>query len=269
MERRMIYCSNIGKTFVRSIGRKGDKRLKSFQRTKEEFFAVEDVSLSVEKGEVLGILGPNGAGKTTLLRILGHIMSPTKGEVTITDQDGRKAENEQEAKRRIGYLSANTKLYGRMTPREFLLFIGRVYGFDRDMIEKRIQETIKLLDMSSFCDNKIEKLSTGQLQRTSISRCLLHDPDNYIFDEPTLGLDVISSHTIVEFMKKEKQRGKSILYSTHYMEEAEYLCDRVLMIHKGRVLIEGSPEQIREETSCSNLRDAFISMVDPRKEGIQ
>lgn len=265
----MIYCTNIAKTFVRNIGHKGDKKPKLFQRTKEEFFAVKDVSLSVKKGEILGILGPNGAGKTTLLRILGHIMSPTRGEVVITDRDGREVKDEQEAKRRVGYLSANTKLYGRMTPKELLVFIGRVYGFDKKMIDQRMQEVIELLDMSSFCDNKIEKLSTGQLQRTSISRCLLHDPDNYIFDEPTLGLDVISSHTIVEFMKKEKQRGKSILYSTHYMEEAEYLCDRVLMVHKGRVLIEGSPAQVREKTSCSNLRDVFISMVDLRKEEVQ
>lgn len=274
----MIIGKNIHKTFVKNqkSKKKNSKRPlehenfgiltevaeeKHLGRTKIEFFALRDVSLQANDGEILGILGPNGAGKTTLLRILGNIMMPTQGIVEIMDPQGSIAKNQQEAKQIIGYLSANTKLFQRMTPRELLIFVGNLYGFEKEHSKERAQEIIDLLDMEDFDDNKIDRLSTGQLQRTNIARCLLHDPPNYIFDEPTLGLDVISSSTIMEFMKKERNRGKAIIYSTHYMEEAEYLCDRVLMIHHGQIIASGSPQEVKSLTGTNNLRDAFISLI--------
>lgn len=122
------------------------------------------------------------------------------------------------------------------------------------------------MDMKDFVDNRIEHLSTGQTQRTSIARCLIHSPDVYIFDEPTLGLDVLSSHAIIEFMKTERKRGKTVLYSTHYMEEAESLCDRILMIHQGKLISEGTPESLKNENNETNLRDVFIKLVKERGE---
>ncbi len=251
----MITASHLVKTFV-----KHEKKNK-----KTEIYAVNDISVQVKEGEIVGILGPNGAGKTTLLRMLSRLMRPTSGTVSIT-VDGKEITDDIELKRHIGYLSNNTKLYGRLSTRELLAMIGTINGMDDKEVEKRIEEIIQVLDLGKFVDNRIEKLSTGQTQRASISRCLIHDPQVYIFDEPTLGLDIISSAAIIEFMKAERDRGKTVLYSTHYMEEAEYLCDRLIMIHEGRIIREGTPKELREQTGKENLRDIFTELV--AKEGM-
>jgi sodium transport system ATP-binding protein len=228
---------------------------------KEEFYAVDHISFTAKQGEILGVLGPNGAGKTTLLRMLGSLMEPTEGHVVIEDKECRKITDKGEMKKHIGYLSENTKLYGRFTVRETLSLFGELYGFSKEEIEEKIEKTNDVLNLSEFIDNRVEKLSTGQKQRTSIARCLVHDPDIYIFDEPTLGLDIISSKSIIDFMKQEKQRGKSVLYSTHYMEEAEFLCDRIVMINKGHIIAEGTPMELREMTKTGNLREAFFALT--------
>lgn len=250
---------------------KADGLVKTFTKTekknrKTDIHAVDGISLTVQEGEIAGILGPNGAGKTTLLRMLSKLMKPSLGNVSIC-AGGKQITDETEMKRHIGYLSNNTKLYGRLSARELLLMLGSLYGLSKSQTEKRVDEILKILEMESFADNRIEKLSTGQTQRASIARCLIHDPQIYIFDEPTLGLDIISSAAIIEFMKKERERGKIILYSTHYMEEAEYLCDRIIMIHRGRILKEGTPESLKEETGQENLRDVFWSLITADGEG--
>lgn len=247
----MIEASGLTKQFVRTL-KKGKK---------EEFYAVDHISFQAKPGEILGILGPNGAGKTTLLRMLGSLMEPTEGRVIITDREGNEMTDKASLKKHIGYLSENTKLYGRFTVRETLSLFGELYGFSDEEILEKIDRTNEILNMDSFIDNRVEKLSTGQKQRTSIARCLVHDPDIYIFDEPTLGLDIISSKAIIDFMKQEKARGKSVLYSTHYMEEAEFLCDRIVMINKGVVIAEGTPEELRNATGTGNLRDTFFAYM--------
>ncbi|MDO4710742.1 MAG: ATP-binding cassette domain-containing protein [Peptostreptococcaceae bacterium] len=268
----MIRCTNISKIFERQIQEKKDEKrskipfLRKKGKTKEEFFAVRSIDLTAQDGEILGILGPNGAGKTTLLRILGNIMSPSSGTVEISKKDGNIAEDPKTARENLGYLSANTKLFKLISPREMMHMVGDLYGFPKQEIRERTQKIIDLLDMSSFADNNIDRLSTGQTQRTNIARCLLHDPLNYILDEPTLGLDVLSSAAIIEFMKNERDRGKTILYSTHYMEEAEYLCDRIIMIHKGEIIAQGTPDEIKQISNSNNLRDAFITLSESSKE---
>lgn len=252
----MIKAENLIKTFTRT-----EKK-----NRKIEFNAVDNISFEVRKGEILGILGPNGAGKTTLLRMLGKLMSPTSGIVTITDENGNEIIDDIEIKKRIGYLSENTKLYKRLSAREMLLMLGDIYGLSVADTKKRIEEIIRLLDLDAFVDNRIERLSTGQTQRISIARCLLHNPQVYIFDEPTLGLDIISSKSIIEFMKQERTAGKSVLYSTHYMEEAEFLCDRIIMIHKGKIIAKGTPEELRQMTNTTNLRDTFLSLINDEEE---
>ena len=227
------------------------------KQKKESFLAVDHISFEVSKGEILGILGPNGAGKTTLLRMLGGLMQPTSGTVAIKDPIGKLITDPVEYKRAIGYLSGNTRLYHRMSTREMLYMLADIYEIPRDEAEQRIAEISRVLDMSSFLDNRIEKLSTGQTQRASIARCLIHNPDLYIFDEPTLGLDILSADAIVNFMKAQKDKGKTVLYSTHYLEEAQFLCDRILMIYHGKIVKDGSPDQIMEECRVSSLRDAF------------
>ena len=248
----MIEARELTKQFVRSL-KKGKK---------EEFLAVDHVSFEAVPGEILGILGPNGAGKTTLLRMLGSLMEPTEGQVVIKNQEQEQITEQAELKRHIGYLSENTKLYGRFTVRELLSVFGELYGFSKEKIQEEVERINELLQMEEFMDNRIEKLSTGQKQRTSIARCLVHDPEIYIFDEPTLGLDIISSKAIVDFMKQEKTNGKTVLYSTHYMEEAEFLCDRIVMIDKGKVIATGTPQELREETGTTNLRDTFFACME-------
>ena len=219
--------------------------------------AVDGIGFSLDKGEIFGFLGPNGAGKTTLLRMLGTLMEPTEGRVILTDEAGNQMTDPVQIKQNIGYLSGNTKLYHRLSTREMLRMLGEIYEMPKEAVEKRIEEIIQVLDMGTFIDNRIEKLSTGQTQRASIARCLIHSPAIYIFDEPTLGLDILSADAIVTFMKQQKEAGKTVLYSTHYLEEAQFLCDRIIMIDKGKIMIEGSPAEIMEQTQTVSLREAF------------
>ena len=246
----MLEANNLVKTFVRN----------EKHNVKTSFNAVDDISLKVKLGEIVGIIGPNGAGKTTLLRMLGSLMKPTSGSIDITIDD-KKLKNETDIKKAIGYLSGNTKLYGRLSTRELLTMAGNLYGMDEIEINQRIAMISKLLNLDGFIDNRIEKLSTGQTQRASISRCIIHNPKLYIFDEPTLGLDIISSNSIVEFMLREKSEGKAVLYSTHYMEEAEKLCDRIIMINKGKIAAEGTVGELKELGKSNDLREVFSNLV--------
>lgn len=247
----MITADHLIKTFTRN-----EKRNK-----KREINAVDDISLQVAAGEIVGILGPNGAGKTTLLRMMSRLMKPTSGTVSIRIGQ-TEISDAVEVKRHIGYLSNNTKLYGRLSARELLQMLGVLYGLSEGDTAKRIVKISEILSMDSFLDNRIEKLSTGQTQRASIARCLVHDPKVYIFDEPTLGLDIISSASIIDFMKRERERGKTVLYSTHYMEEAEYLCDRIVMIHQGRIIREGTPGGLKAQMGKESLRDVFAELIN-------
>ena len=245
----MIEVKNISKEFI-----KIDKNKK-----KQLIKADDDISFTAKEGEILGILGPNGAGKTTLLRIIAGIMQPTSGEVRIGDMSYQ--ENEIEIKKQISFLSGNTKLYKDISCMELLEMCAAYYDIPEKEKEKRCKEIIKKLDLESFKNQRIGNLSTGQSQRVGIARCIIHNPSYYIFDEATSGLDIISSKSILDFIKEEKKNGKCILYSTHYMEEAENICDRVVMIHHGKVLTIDTPENIIKETKTTNLRDAFFALI--------
>lgn len=260
----MIEAKGLSKKFVRNLSKEESKK---FGITKQEFFAVNNVTFHTNPGEILGILGANGAGKTTLLRMLGQLMTPDSGDVVLRDDNNDEITNVIEKKKKIGYLSGNTKLYQRMNARELLMMFGNLYGMEEKACKERADEIIQMLQMEAFADNRIEKLSTGQTQRVNIARCIIHNPDIYIFDEPTLGLDILSSESILAFMKKEKERGKTVLYSTHYMEEAQYLCDRIIMLHKGCIIAQGTPEELMQETHTNNLRDTFRAIVLKEGEG--
>ena len=249
-----------------SVMLEAENLVKNFERNEKKhkkvvFSAVNHVSLRVREGEIVGVLGPNGAGKTTLLRMLGCLMQPTEGVIQYEDEQKNLLTKQNDIKRQIGYLSGNTKLYGRLSTRELLTITGNIYGLSTEAIEQRIEKIIEILSLQDFVDNRIEKLSTGQTQRASISRCLIHSPKLYIFDEPTLGLDIMSSSAIIDFMQKEKARGKAVLYSTHYMEEAEMLCDRIMMLSHGRVIAQGTMDEIYAQTGCENLRHAFRTLM--------
>ncbi len=245
----MLEVNNLKKEFTRQ-----DKNKK-----KTSFYAVNGVSFKADKGEIIGILGPNGAGKTTMLRMLAGIMEQSEGTVEIDGQNYKN--NALDIKRKIAFLSGNTKLYNRLSAHELLQMCGKLYGMNIDDINKREKEILELLNLEEIKNAKIGNLSTGQTQRVGLARCLVHDPQYYILDEATTGLDIISSQIILDFIKEEKKKDKTILYSTHYMEEAENICDRVLMINKGQVIETGTPEKIKAETNTTNLRDAFFALI--------
>ena len=246
----MLSANHLVKTFIRN----------EKNNVKTSFNAVDDISLKVNSGEIVGIIGPNGAGKTTLLRMLGHLMEPTAGEISVYRGD-EPLQDKTEIKKNIGYLSGNTKLYGRLTARELMEIAGSIYGMSESEIKIRIASVSRVLNMESFIDNRIEKLSTGQTQRASISRCIIHNPKIYIFDEPTLGLDILSSNAIIEFMLREKAEHKAVLYSTHYLEEAEKLCDRIIIINKGKILAEGTVDELKDLGGSDDMREVFKALV--------
>ena len=245
----MIKANNLTKKFIKQKNK----------REKEEFYADKGITFEAHDGEIIGILGPNGAGKTTLLRMIAGILEPTEGTIEFDGLNYKN--NEIEIKENIAYLSGNTKLYDTLSTYELLKMCAEIYGIDDKKAEERIKEITDILDMQNFLNSKIGSLSTGQTQRVNIARCLVHDPKYYILDEATTGLDIISSQIILDFIKREKERGKTILYSTHYMEEAENICDRVIMINKGVVINSGTPSKIKEDTNTTNLRDAFFAMI--------
>jgi len=262
-----IKVEHIYKRFTRVVKDENQKKhLGKIRTKKEDFYAINDVSFTAKKGQIYGILGPNGAGKTTLLRMLGGILTPTEGKLNVLGFDY--AREKEKAKGVIGYLSGNTKLYGRLSARELFTVFGELYEMSKEEIACSIDEVIQVLNLGEFIDNRIENLSTGQTQRISIGRCLIHSPEVYILDEPTLGLDVLSSQDIIQFMKKERERGKIVLYSTHYMEEAESLCDQILMIHEGKIIAEGKPKDLMQQEGIDNLRDLFVHYANGQEAAL-
>lgn len=245
----MIEVKNVTKEFEKQVSKKETIK----------FLADHDISFTANEGEVVGIIGPNGAGKTTLLRMIAGIMNPTSGEVIVDGMSHK--DNGIEIRKRLTFLTGNTKLYKDISPYELLDMCGQYYGIKKEELNTRIEEIIKRFNMEEFKHQKIGTLSTGQYQRTGISRCLIHNPKYYILDEPTSGLDVISSKVIIDFVKEEKKNKKCILYSTHYMEEAENICDKIVMINKGKIIAVGTPDEIRKQTKTTNLRDSFFVLI--------
>ena len=231
----------------------------------EPVVAVKNATLSVSAGEIFGLLGPNGAGKTTLLRMLATIITPTSGECWIAGKSAQGAP--EHARRQIGFLSGNTRLYGRLKAREMLLYFGRLYGMSDESIAQRTEELAMTLDMKPFMERRCDTLSTGQTQKVSIARVLLHDPPVLILDEPTLGLDIMTSTTILDFILDAKSRQHSIIFSTHYMTEAELLCDRVGLMHSGEIMAMDTKQGLYDATGTSNLRDVFLAYVDRHAAG--
>jgi len=221
--------------------------------------AVDELSFTAEPGEVFGLLGPNGAGKTTTLRILSTALKPTAGTIEVDGVDV--AENPGEVRRRIGFLSGATGLYPRLTPREIATYFGRLCGMSDRRIEERCAELFDRLRMHDFADRRSDALSTGQKQKASIVRTIIHDPPIVVFDEPTTGLDVMTSREIIRLIEQCKDEGKCVVFSTHHMHEAEKLCDRLAVIHQGRCFAEGAPAEVIAQTGCDDLEDAFLKLV--------
>jgi sodium transport system ATP-binding protein len=241
----MIRVTGLSKTFV--------------DPKRGQVHAVDHVSFDVKPGEIFGLLGPNAAGKTTTLRMLATVMKPSEGTAVLNGHDiVREAEGVRAS---IGFLSGDMGHYHRLTPRETLRFFAELNGLEGARLAARVEEIIKLLDMQSFADTKVDKLSTGLRQRVAVARTVIHDPPILILDEPTSGLDVPTAQVIENFILNAKAQGKCVMFSTHVMEEAEYLCDRIAVIHEGKIKMTGTMEDLRAATGKQRLREIFLDLL--------
>ena len=230
-----------------------------YDEARGEVHAVDGVSFQCRRGEVFGLLGANGAGKTTTLRMLSTILRPSGGSARLMGHD---IVGEPEAVRAsLGFYSASTALYPRLTARETLEFFARVNRYPSEQVEARVEEVVHRFGITEFQHARVEKLSTGMKQKVSIARTVVHDPPILIFDEPTVGLDVINAIEMQDVIRALKEEGKTIIFSTHIMSEAEKLCDSIAIIHAGRVLASGGLEDHRRATGKHYLEDIFVHYV--------
>lgn len=224
-----------------------------------EVTAVDGINFTVPNGRITGLLGPNGAGKTTALRIIAGLIKPLDGSVTI---DGHDVAREPRVTRSLlGVQSDMTGVYPRLTSREQLAYYGRFYGLKGKALDQRVQSVIELLDMEEIADRRAEGFSRGQRQKIVIGRALVHDPRNIIMDEPTNGLDVMAVRETRDTIRAFAEQGRAVLFSTHYMDEAERLCDQVAIIVRGKIVAVGSPSALMAQTGKLNLEDAFVALA--------
>ncbi|MGZ4134009.1 MAG: ABC transporter ATP-binding protein [Tumebacillaceae bacterium] len=236
-----------------------DRITKVFRTKKGAVVGVDDISFDVRPGEVFGLLGPNGAGKTTTLRMIATLMKPTSGTITVGGYDTVKQSHL--VRQQIGYLSGETGIYERFTPREQLAFFAEVNDVPKDVAAKRIDSLIERFGIQEFENRIANGFSTGMKQKVSIARALVHDPSLIIFDEPTSGLDIFAARAVLQSIESLKADGKSVILSTHIMHEVEKLCDRIGIIHKGRLYALGTLEELRERTGKVHMDDIFFSIV--------
>lgn len=225
-----------------------------------DFKAVDDVSFGLEAGEIFGLLGPNGAGKTTTLRMLAGLLKPTGGEAFIRKLSVQA--DPQNALGHLGFLTGDMDLYRRLKPAELLTFFGELYQTPSKELRERVNYLMKAFDINDFADRQCEKLSTGQKQRVGIARTLVHNPDVVVLDEPTTGLDIMSSEFVLQFIRKvAKEEGKTVLFSTHNLTEVERLCDRIGIIDRGRLVYLGTVDKLLAQTGHTSLADSFFQLV--------
>lgn len=241
----MIEAHNLTKTFK-------DKK-------RGVITAVENVSFTCRPGQIYGLLGANGAGKTTTLRMLATLLQPTSGTATMAGHDVATAGVQVRAN--VGFLAASTALYGRLTAREMITYFGELNGLGEGALQARIKQLADELDMHEFLDRRCDKFSTGMKQKTSIARTLIHDPAVMIFDEPTLGLDVMTARSIVKFVRECRNRGKTVIYSTHVMSEVEKLCDVIGIIHDGKLVAEGTLAGLQARFGEKDMEEIFVKAV--------
>jgi sodium transport system ATP-binding protein len=227
--------------------------------------AVNDMYFEVRTGEIFGLLGPNGAGKTTTIRMLATVLSPDAGTARINGHDIR--EHKQDVREILGVLTTFVGLYERLTARENLEYFARLYGLEGEDMDSRVEHILDVLEAQEFQHKKASELSTGMRQKIALARSVVHDPPVVIFDEPTLGLDVLASETVRDFMASTRERQHTLILSTHDMHMAQELCERVAILHQGEILAVDSPSSIISAQGVDDLEKAFISLVEERRAG--
>ena len=253
----MVTVENLTKTFTLSRRQKRE-RGEGFQS--DTLDAVRDVGFSCQPGRVFALLGPNGAGKTTVLRMIATMLRPTVGHIRVAGFDT--VSQSRQVRSRLGFLTGNTGLYDRLTAEETVRYFADLHGMGRTDFEARKEQIFTLLDMHDFAGRRVGKLSTGMRQKVSIARTIIHDPDVIVFDEPTAGLDVVTSRNIIELIRKCRNEGKTVIFSTHHMGEVSLLSDDLAIIHRGRLCYNGSFDDFQNQMQSPSLEDAFIRIIE-------
>ena len=221
--------------------------------------AVNDVSFQARDGEITGLLGPNGAGKTTTLRMLYSLLPPDDGEILIDGLDPTR--DAMEIKRTLGVVPDHRGLYARLTARENISYYGELHGMSRQQIAQRIARLVDTLDMADFIDRRTEGFSQGQRVKVAIARAMVHEPQTVLLDEPSNGLDVMSTRALRHYVRGLRSAGRSVVLSTHIMQEVAALCDRIVIIAKGEVAADGTAAELLQRTGCESLEDAFVKLI--------
>jgi sodium transport system ATP-binding protein len=250
----MIKVENLRKEF--KLGKTQQKELAT---TGKIAVAVDDISFECKPGRIFSLLGPNGAGKTTTMRMLSTIFKPTSGKIEIAGIDAVK--HARDARRKIGFLTGSTGLYARLTPNELVKYFADLYEVSDSDFKIRKEKLFNLLDMNDFQNKRIGKLSTGMKQKVSICRTMIHDPEVIVFDEPTSGLDVITAENIISLIRDCKNDGKTVIFSSHIMSEVDLLCDDIAIVHKGKLLYDGTMDEFRANQQESSLTGEFIRII--------
>jgi len=256
----MIEIKQLAKKFKVENPKKLSEQEKKDPRLKGRFFhSVQNVNFICDTGQVLGLLGPNGAGKTTILRMLSSALKPDSGSILIDGLDV--LANPIVARQKIGFLSGSTGLYGRLSGRENIEYFGKLHGMSKSAIHQKIEELAQLLDLYSFLDRRCENYSTGMKQRVSIARAVVHSPKVVVLDEPTTGLDIMATQTVLEFIRTLKKQQIPVIFSTHHLDEVNELCDTVTVIDEGKTKYNGDLHSFRA-LSNGSLHNSFMTSIE-------
>ncbi|MGJ8693899.1 MAG: ABC transporter ATP-binding protein [Thalassotalea sp.] len=262
----MIEILNLSKSF--KLTKEAKKQLlQSSQDSRQQgntFNALTDVSFACQSGQVLGLLGPNGAGKTTTLRILASSLQPDTGEIRINGENV--LTNPILAKKKIGFLSSKTGLYARLTAKENIEYFAKLHGMSKSEIKAVGESLYQQLGIESYLHRRVDTLSSGMHQKVSIARAVIHQPDVLVLDEPTTGLDIMATETVLNFIAEQKQLGRPVIFSTHHMDEIAALADQVAIIDQGRTCFSGSISEFKNKSPSQDLREAFMSIVNVKKD---
>ncbi len=253
----MIIIDHLNKQFALSRQQRREMGPEFRGRTVD---AVHDVSFTCKPGRIFALLGPNGAGKTTTLRLIATMLRPTSGSITVAGYDAVK--EPIEVRKRVGFLTGNTGLYDRLTPDELVRYYADLHGLDRKTYDARREEVFTLLGIHEFAGRRIAKLSSGMKQKVSIARTIIHDPPIVVFDEATAALDVVTSRSIIQLIRRCKEQGKTVLFSTHRMGEVSLLSDDLAIIHRGKLIYNGTYREFTAGMKTQSVEDEFVRIVE-------
>lgn len=254
----MITVKNLSKSFKLS-----KQQQKETGDQQSLIYAVKDISFTCQPGRICSLLGPNGAGKTTTLRMLSTILKPSAGSIEVAGYDA--IGEPQEVRRRIGFLTGSTGLYKRLSPNEIVKYFADLYQVPKAVLQERKEKLYTLLDVHDFANKRIGHLSTGMLQKVSIIRTMIHDPEVVIFDEPTSGLDVITAENIINLIRQCKVDNKTVIFSSHIMSEIDLLCDDLIIIHKGKICYNDTFDTFQNQMQAQSLTEEFIRIIKAQK----